>query len=114
MPRDRILDPVGLRDGEPGRDGARTPMPWSDAPGAGFTAPGVEPWLPFGDLGRNVAAQRADRGSILHLVRDLVALRRAEDALRAARTRRWRRRRGRGPTAAARASRSRSTSPTSR
>jgi len=83
VPRDRILDPVGLREGQRGRDGERTPMPWSDAPGAGFTAPGIEPWLPFGDLTRNVAAQRADEDSILHLVRDLIALRRAEDALRA-------------------------------
>jgi len=58
-------------------------MPWSDAAGGGFTAPGVEPWLPFGDLTGNVAAQRADGGSILCLARDLIALRRAEDALRA-------------------------------
>jgi len=85
IPADRVRDPVGLRDGgvEPGRDGARTPMPWTDAPGAGFTAAGVEPWLPFGDLAVNVAAQRADAGSVLHLVRDLIALRRADDALHA-------------------------------
>ena len=85
VPGDRIRDPVGLRDDrdEPGRDGARTPMPWTDAPGAGFTAAGVEPWLPFGDLAVNVAAQRADAGSVLHLVRDLIALRRADDALHA-------------------------------
>ena len=43
-----------------GRDGARTPMPWTDEPGGGFTAAGVEPWLPFGDLAVNVADQRAD------------------------------------------------------
>jgi alpha-glucosidase len=51
-------------------------MPWTGEPGAGFTAAGVEPWLPFGDLALNVAAQRADPGSVLHLVRDLIALRR--------------------------------------
>ena len=28
----------------------RTPMPWRDSPGGGFTEPGVQPWLPFGDL----------------------------------------------------------------
>ena len=45
----------------PGRDGARSPMPWSAEPGAGFSAPGVEPWLPLGELaGVNVAEQRAD------------------------------------------------------
>jgi glycosidase len=58
-------------------------MSWTDAPGAGFTAAGVEPWLPFGVLTVNVAAQRADPGSVLHLVRDLIALRRADDALHA-------------------------------
>jgi len=85
VPADRVLDPAGLRRDrdEPGRDGARTPMPWTAGPGAGFTAAGVEPWLPFGDLAVNVAAQRADPGSVLHLVRDLIALRRADDALHA-------------------------------
>jgi len=59
-------------------------MPWEDAPGGGFTAPGATPWLPFGDLAaHNVAAQRADRGSILHLTRDLIALRRRHADLRA-------------------------------
>ena len=33
-----------------GRDAMRTPMQWRDGPGGGFTAPGVQPWLPFGDL----------------------------------------------------------------
>jgi alpha-glucosidase len=59
-------------------------MPWSDVPGLGFTRPGVEPWLPFGDAGAaNVAAQREDVGSPLRLVRDLIALRRSEEDLRA-------------------------------
>jgi alpha-glucosidase len=84
VPPDRIVDPVGLLgDAERGgRDGARTPMPWSAEPGAGFTAPGVEPWLPFGDLSANVAAQRDDPASLLRLCRDLIALRRADDDLR--------------------------------
>ena len=81
----RIVDPVGLRNDPefPGRDGARSPMPWTDEPGAGFTTPTAEPWLPFGELaGVNVAAQRADPGSPLNLTRDLIALRRAEADLR--------------------------------
>ena len=46
-------------------------------------APGVEPWLPFGELaGVNVAEQKADPDSALHLTRDLIALRRAEEDLR--------------------------------
>ena len=59
-----------------GRDPCRTPMVWENVDGAGFTEPGVEPWLPIGDRARNVAAQRDDRGSILALTRDLIALRR--------------------------------------
>jgi alpha-glucosidase len=85
VPRERRQDPVGQVElhGQPGRDGARTPMPWSAEAGAGFTAPGVEPWLPFGDLSANVADQREDPGSMLRLCRDLIALRRAEADLHA-------------------------------
>jgi alpha-glucosidase len=71
VPPERRQDPV-----DPGRDPARTPMPWTAAPGAGFTGPGVEPWLPFGDVERNVESQTRDTASVLHLVRDLIALRR--------------------------------------
>ena len=79
-------DPVARRTGDPSRnrDVCRTPMPWADAPGGGFTAPDATPWLPFGDLAaHNVAAQREDPGSTLHLVRDLIALRRDHGDLRA-------------------------------
>jgi alpha-glucosidase len=83
VPHERVVDPEAARDpeGGSGRDGARTPMPWDDSPGLGFTAPGVEPWLPFGDATANVAAQRDDPGSVLHLTRDLIALRRSEPDL---------------------------------
>jgi alpha-glucosidase len=65
-----------------GRDGARTPMPWAEGPGGGFTERDVEPWLPLGDSRRgNVAAQRSDPGSVLSLCRDLIRLRRSEPAL---------------------------------
>jgi alpha-glucosidase len=51
-------------------------MHWEPRPGAGFTRPGVEPWLPLGDADRrSVASQRRDPGSTLHLCRDLLALR---------------------------------------
>ena len=85
IPEDRIKDPVGLlRDPDVrGRDGARTPMAWTADDGGGFTRPGVEPWLPFGDLAAaNVAAQRDDPASMLHLCRDLIALRRRHAGLR--------------------------------
>jgi alpha-glucosidase len=81
----RALDPVPHRTGVPerSRDGCRTPMQWTGEPGAGFTRPGVEPWLPLGDAAAcNVAAQREDPGSTLHLVRDLIALRREREDLR--------------------------------
>jgi alpha-glucosidase len=84
VPQERVVDPVALLgdDDRAGRDGARTPMPWSAEDGAGFTRAGVEPWLPFGDLAANVADQRDDPASVLNLTRDLIALRRAEAALR--------------------------------
>jgi alpha-glucosidase len=85
LAREDLLDPVGLRGWpeEPGRDPCRTPMQWTGDPGAGFTGEGVRPWLPIGDAAAaNVADQRSDPGSVLHLVRDLIALRRDTPDLR--------------------------------
>lgn len=65
-----------------GRDGARTPLPWTNAaPYAGFSC--SKPWLPLGaDHPKlSVAAQAADPGSMLHLTRRLVTLRQSSDAL---------------------------------
>jgi alpha-glucosidase len=74
VPEAQRLDPVPEN-----RDGCRTPMPWT-ADG-GFTD-GDGTWLPAGDpAARNVADQRADRASVLHLVRDLIALRREREDL---------------------------------
>jgi alpha-glucosidase len=87
VPDDRLRDPVTIAFHRViDRDAARTPMPWSAGPGGGFTVPGVDPWLPFGDLATcNVADQHDDPASVLHLVRALLALRRATDDLRAGR-----------------------------
>jgi alpha-glucosidase len=85
VPRDRLEDPVGIRGwpNEAGRDGARTPMQWAGSPDAGFTRPGVEPWLPVGDAAAcNVGDQRRDPASLLRLCRDLIALRRGRPELR--------------------------------
>jgi alpha-glucosidase len=79
------LDPVARRTGDPAdnRDVCRTPMPWRDEPGGGFTDAGSTPWLPFGDLAaHNVAAQREDPDSTLLLTRELIALRRERADLR--------------------------------
>ena len=81
--RDVALEPPDLRDplgmkywpAYAGRDAMRTPMPWRDGPGAGFTEPGVTPWLPIGNTSRNVERQRTDPKSMLCLARDLIALR---------------------------------------
>jgi alpha-glucosidase len=80
LQQDDLRDPLGVRFWPyySGRDGMRTPMPWRNVPGGGFTEAGVRPWLPFGDLAAcNVEDQQSDPGSMLHLARDLIALRRA-------------------------------------
>ncbi|NHA70163.1 alpha-amylase family glycosyl hydrolase, partial [Phycicoccus flavus] len=66
------------------RTGSRTPVQWEPGPGAGFsTAPEDRFYLPLDpDPARpDVATQRADEGSLLHLVRRLVALRHGTPAL---------------------------------
>ena len=83
VPREQLRDPVGIRHWpeDRGRDRSRTPMQWDRT--GGFSRDGVEPWLPMGDAGtRNVADQREDPGSMLHLCRDLIALRRERPDLR--------------------------------
>jgi alpha-glucosidase len=84
IPRDKLLDPVGLMfEGQYGRDGERTPMQWTGETGGGFSAPGVEPWLPYGDAAAcNVADQRHDPDSMLSMTRDLIGLRDAIPELR--------------------------------
>ena len=58
-----------------GRDGVRQPMQWTADPVGGFSA--GEPWLPTIDPeARNVAGQREDPDSILHLFRRLIGIRR--------------------------------------
>ena len=66
------------------RAGSRTPMQWTAGPGAGFSsAPADRLYLPLDpDPERpDVASQRADPDSLLHLVRRLLALRRAHPDL---------------------------------
>jgi alpha-glucosidase len=72
------------------RDSVRTPMQWDASPNAGFCPPDVTPWLPVADDHEkvNVASQRTDRGSLLHLIRRLLELRRATPALSIGRYRR--------------------------
>jgi alpha-glucosidase len=76
-------DEIGQRDGPPGesrydragRDRYRHPMQWTADPAGGFTT--GTPWLPLVDPSHsNVEVQRDDPGSMLSLVRELIALRR--------------------------------------
>ncbi|GAA1962149.1 alpha-amylase family glycosyl hydrolase [Catenulispora subtropica] len=69
------------------RQGSRTPMQWDATDNAGFsTGPAESLYLPIDpEPGRpTVAAQLADPRSLLHKVRDLIAVRRATPALGAA------------------------------
>jgi alpha-glucosidase len=83
IPPEEVQDP--FEKNEPGkglgRDPQRTPMPWNDAPHAGFTT--GRPWLRLGaDAAlRNVQAQSDDPASMLQLYRRLLALRRQHPAL---------------------------------
>jgi alpha-glucosidase len=77
--RDDLRDPLGVRYWPyyEGRDAMRTPMPWRNTPGGGFTDPRSTPWLPLGDVSTcNVESQRGDPASMLTLARDLLSLRR--------------------------------------
>ena len=66
------------------RAGCRTPMQWDDGPNAGFsTADAEKLYLPVDPAPDRptVAAQLVDQSSTLHLVRALIALRKATPAL---------------------------------
>jgi alpha-glucosidase len=82
--RSEILDPPGRKYWPiySGRDGCRSPMQWDAGRNAGFS--NGKPWLPVhpDHLQRNVAAQEADPGSLLHFTRKLLALRKTHPALR--------------------------------
>ncbi len=84
IPPEQQRDPWGLRVPGFSRDVCRTPMQWSAAPNAGFSAPDTANlWLPLADdYDRvNVERQRADPGSMLNLYRRLLAYRKASPAL---------------------------------
>jgi alpha-glucosidase len=73
VPAERVVDPGG-------RDGCRAPIPWSSGGRRGWPAEPWLPWPPDAD-GQSAQAQREDPGSMLHLYRRLLAVRRASPAL---------------------------------
>ena len=80
---DELTDPPGIRfwPEYKGRDGCRTPMPWTKARNAGFTR--GTPWLPVKapQAARNVAGQERDAGSVLAFYRSMLAWRHGQPAL---------------------------------
>jgi alpha-glucosidase len=85
IPRELLQDPEAIANWPQtlGRDGARTPMPWTAAqPHGGFST--AAPWLPVPDehLAMAVDRQEADADSVLNLTRRLLEFRRREPALR--------------------------------
>ena len=84
LPFAALRDPEGITfwPDYKGRDGCRTPMPWTDkTPNAGFST--FTPWLPIPPkhLPLSVATQEADPDSLLHWMRRFLAWRRAQPAL---------------------------------
>ncbi|WP_129141812.1 alpha-glucosidase [Modicisalibacter coralii] len=83
VPYERIQDPYGkvLWPEFKGRDGCRTPMPWTDDARGGFSR--VEPWLPVDTRHRRraVSRQEASGDSLLNGLRALLDFRRRQPAL---------------------------------
>ena len=84
VPFEHLQDPEAIANWPQtlGRDGARTPMPWTPAADGGFGS--ATPWLPIDPEHRrnNVEAQKRDPQSILTWTRRLIELRRDTPALR--------------------------------
>ncbi|HET9646138.1 MAG TPA: alpha-amylase family glycosyl hydrolase, partial [Burkholderiaceae bacterium] len=81
-----LRDPYGLAMWPEfkGRDGCRTPMPWSaDAPDMGFGSGNARPWLPLPEAHRQLAVDRqwARPDSLLHHYTQLLKWRRTHPAL---------------------------------
>jgi alpha-glucosidase len=79
-----VKDPIGKLGWpkEKGRDGERTPMPWTAGKNGGFSD--VQPWLPVGEQYKthNVESESKDPNSVLSFYRALAALRSKNAALR--------------------------------
>jgi alpha-glucosidase len=84
VPFESLRDPYGIAfwPNFKGRDGCRTPMPWDSSEYGGFSA--VQPWLPVPAEHRamSVAAQAADRHSVLNSCRAFLRWRKRHPGLR--------------------------------
>lgn len=83
LARADLRDPPGVQNWPfyKGRDGCRTPMPWTDAPDAGFSS--AKPWLPIPPAHRALhqAGQSADTASPWRLTQAALRLRKQTPAL---------------------------------
>jgi alpha-glucosidase len=78
-------DPLGRLQGvASSRDHVRTGMVWTSKQMNGGYSENAEPWLPGGQTadGRGVDEQMTDPGSLLNFTRDLILLRKKNEALR--------------------------------
>jgi alpha-glucosidase len=86
IPREALRDPVGIAlwPQNPGRDGCRTPMPWTAEGGFSLAAQAAEPWLPVPESHRSLAVdqQTGRPDSLLTLTQNLLAWRKGWSALR--------------------------------
>lgn len=87
IPYEKLQDPWGkyLWPEWQGRDGCRTPMPWSSSDeNCGFSAGHVTLWLPVPEEHHEYSVDSQDRreDSVLNITRDLIALRQKSLALR--------------------------------
>ena len=84
VPYEALRDPFGIAfwPNFKGRDGCRTPMPWRDSPGGGFST--GTPWLPVASehLPLAVSRQELDPDSPLNGFRHFLRWRREQPALR--------------------------------
>jgi alpha-glucosidase len=84
VPYEALRDPFGIAfwPNFKGRDGCRTPMPWRDSAGGGFST--VTPWLPVPPehLALAVSRQEADPDSPLNGFRRFLRWRHGQPALR--------------------------------
>lgn len=85
VPFDRLTDPYGITfwPDFKGRDGCRTPIPWtSEVPFGGFST--QEPWLPMpaAHLPMAVSSQSGQDGSVLGFYRKFLNWRRSQPALK--------------------------------
>lgn len=85
LPLEKLQDPYGITFWPmfKGRDGCRTPMPWADEPGGGFTH-AQTPWLPVADEHRviSVAGQQGDTDSVLNSYRRFALWRKSKPSLK--------------------------------